>query len=125
MAGNLKVGYLYKKELLFDRGGQAVAENEEGKYGVIDRDGNVVVPFEYEKIEKDGDLYKVHAGKEKGWCGRNGKVAVALREGIRSETYFAWNDQACNSGYFIDRKGNQTAVGESGCPVSGIPGYRQ
>lgn len=124
MAGNLKVGYLYKTELLFDRGGQAVAENEEGKYGVIDIDGKVVVPFEYEKIEKDGDLYKVHAGKETGWCNRNGKMVIALREGIRSGTYFAWNDQACNAGYFIDRKGNQTAVSETIAryPVSPVIG---
>lgn len=113
MAGDLKVDYLYKSELLFDKGGQAVAENEEGKYGVIDMNGKVVVPFEYEKIEKDGDLYKVRTGKETGWCDRSGKMVIALREGIRSGTYFAWNDQACNSGYFIDRKGNQTAISEA------------
>lgn len=107
VAGNQKVDYLYKEELLFDRGGLAVAENEDGKYGVVDKDGKVVIPFEYDKMEKDGDLYKVVIGKETGWCDRKGKMVVALRDKIRAETYFAWNDQAYNSGWSIDRKGKE------------------
>lgn len=124
VAGNLKVDYLYKDELLFDRGGLAVAENEDGKYGVIDKDGKVVIPFEYDKMEKDGDLYKVVVGKETGWCNRNGKMVVAPVKGIWAETYFAWNDQAYNAGYLIDRKGKQSAVNQSFAeyPVSPIIG---
>lgn len=124
VAGNLKVDYLYRNELLFDRGGQAVAKNEEGKFGVIDKDGKVAVPFEYDKMEKDGDLYKVSVGNQTGWCNRKGKMVVALQKNIRTETYFAWNDQAYNAGWFIERNGNQseTMLVYEKYPVSPIIG---
>ena len=63
--------------------GLAIAGKREGlkdNLGVIDRDGNVLIPFEYDKIERDGiNIYTLKTIDDKNWYGfwtiENGKPA--------------------------------------------------
>lgn len=106
LKGKLVVDYLYMDVLFFDEGGLAVARNEEGQYGVINKNGKEVISFEYDEMEKDGDLFRVCVEEKYGWCNRKGKMVITPTSDVGSDNYFAWNDRTyTEAGQIIGRKG--------------------
>ena len=55
-------------------------QNETGKYGLIDSDGKVIIPFEYDSLgyysEKGRTLVPVEKNKKEGVFDMNGKVIL-------------------------------------------------
>ena len=78
-AGRVIVPPIYQDIREFN-GGLAVAENGSGKWGYIDREGNVRIPFRFDQADSfHGKLAAVRTGTTTGFIDRQGRMAFTLR----------------------------------------------
>lgn len=78
-----------------------------GKWGIIDKEGTVVINPQFSEIQLDGDLYLFRKGSKYGWCDKDGQYVINPQ--FEDAHPFAGSELAAVEGEdgwgFVDREG--------------------
>lgn len=115
---------------IIDWNGQVIIGPIDGKYGVVNLQGEWVIEPEYDDMRNDGSLYMVKQDNLIGWVDKQGKVVIEPQfEPAASWVYynkfcFSFNGSelayihATDGSYFIDRQGKRIYEDVPGDAVS-------
>ena len=107
--GNMVISEQFREVRPFHNGLAIVSGPSSALWGVIDKAGKTVIPFEYNEIEVDGDLFLVQKGEKVGWIDKNGNWMIetsgCMALPFAGADLAAVKNRDCYWGY-IDKKGD-------------------
>jgi hypothetical protein len=105
-AGNTTTGFIYEEIEQEVRNGKRIAKLKRKKYGLINSDGDVIIPFSYSRIYWESDKYlRVYNGAS-GEIDSSGRVIIPV---VYASTYpeqgYLYGESA-TCGYFVFSNGS-------------------